>query len=164
MEERITEALSWITSVLRSHGIPFQAVGGLAARGYGATRPLVDLDFYISEEGLATLLEEVSPWVRRAPAHHEDEDWSLTFAQLRYAGVKIELGVADGARYWNSKESTWEEARVDFDASEVRPIAGIEVPLMPRDQLVEYKKALDRPVDRIDLVEMLQARKGAGGE
>ena len=164
MEERIAEALTWITSLLRSHGIPFQAVGGLAARGYGATRPLVDLDFYLPEEGLTQLLEEVSPWVRRAPAHHEDEHWSLTFAQLRYAGVKIELGVAEGARYWNSKESTWEEACVDFDASEVRRIAGVEVPLMPRAQLLEYKKTLDRPVDRVDLVEMLRAKKGSGGD
>ena len=66
-------ALAWVVDLLRRHNIPFQAVGGLAARAYGATRPLVDLDFYLPlGESCPVLLPEVSPYVTWGPEHYRD--------------------------------------------------------------------------------------------
>ncbi len=42
----------------------------------------------------------------------------------------------------------------DFAHSVPRRVFGIEIPVMPFDQLVSYKRALDRMVDRRDLMEM----------
>ena len=79
-------ALRWIVDLLRRLGVPFQAVGGLAARAYGATRPLVDLDFYIPTERLADVAIAAGPHVVRPPAHSRDESWDLQFMKVEYAG------------------------------------------------------------------------------
>jgi hypothetical protein len=43
---------------------------------------------------------------------------------------------------------------IDFSKSELREVLGILVPVMPKDRLVAYKRALARDVDRIDLEQM----------
>ena len=43
---------------------------------------------------------------------------------------------------------------IDFSRSESSVILGVEVPVMPQAQLVAYKRALGREVDRLDLEEL----------
>jgi hypothetical protein len=43
---------------------------------------------------------------------------------------------------------------VAFDDSQLRSVLGTEICVMPKNQLVAYKRALNRPVDRLDLQEM----------
>ena len=147
-------ALTWITELLFQRGIPFQAVGGLAARAYGASRELHDLDFYIPTERFDELADDLAPHLTRAPQPHRDSSWDLTFAQLLYAGQKIELGGADGALFFDSRTGEWKEQRVDFSRSVHREVFGVIVPVMPKDELIAYKAALDRAVDRQDLAEL----------
>ena len=40
------QAFRWIVGLLEELAIPFLLVGGLAARAYGASRELADIDFY----------------------------------------------------------------------------------------------------------------------
>ena len=155
------QALGWIVGVLRRADVPFQVVGGLAARAYGATRPLVDLDFYVPSSRLDDVAEKTAAYVTRLPSRHRDENWDLTFMKLEYEGRPIELGGADGARYFDRQAGQWREAGIRFDASVEMTIFGIRVPVMPLDQLVEYKQRLDRDVDRQDVAEIaLEQRKG----
>lgn len=62
--QRIERALAWITQTLRRHEVSYQVVGGLAARAYGAHRPLLDIDIYVPFDRAASLLEEVRPYAR----------------------------------------------------------------------------------------------------
>lgn len=153
-EKGASEALRWIIELLEGLDIPFQAVGGLAARAYGATRPLVDLDFYVPTGRLSDIATAASTHVVRPPAHHRDDDWDITFMALEYAGFRVELGGADEARYFDRGSGRWESAAIDFDGAMRREILGVVVPLMPRRKLIAYKKALDRAVDRLDLEEI----------
>ena len=148
------QALGWIVEVLRRAEVPFQAVGGLAARAYGARRPLVDLDFYVPTSRLVDVADVTAAYVTRFPSHHGDENWDLTFMKLEYEGRPIELGGADGARYFDRQAGLWREAGIRFDASADTTIFGIRVPIMPLDQLLEYKRRLDRDVDRQDIAEI----------
>ena len=152
--EQVDNALRWIVDLLRRLGVPFQAVGGLAARAYGATRPLVDLDFYIPTERLADVATAAAPYVVRPPAHSRDESWDLSFMKVEYAGCKIELGGAESARYFDRRAECWRAAGIDFARSIDLMISGVRTPTMPREQLIEYKQRLDRDVDRQDVAEM----------
>lgn len=89
---RIARALAWIVGALRRHGVPHQAVGGLAARAYGARRPLNDIDFYVPFNRAAGVLEEVRPFVVWGPEHHAGDEWDLTYLKIDYHGQRIELG------------------------------------------------------------------------
>ena len=151
------QALGWIVEVLRRTDVPFQVVGGLAARAYGAKRPLSDLDFYVPTSRLEDVADVTAAYVSRLPSHYKDACWDLTFMKLDYDGRAIELGGAGGARYFDRKAGLWREAGICFDFSVERTIFGIRVPVMPRDQLIEYKQRLDRDVDRQDVAEMLGA-------
>ncbi|MEX2272678.1 MAG: hypothetical protein WD690_14490 [Vicinamibacterales bacterium] len=148
------EALGWIVDVLRRADVPFQVVGGLAARAYGARRPLVDLDFYVPTSRLDDVADVTAAYATRRPSHHRDECWDLTFMKLEYEGRPIELGGADRARYFDRHAGLWREAGIRFDASVEMTIFGIRVPVMPLDQLIEYKQRLDRDVDRQDVAEI----------
>ena len=78
-------------------------VGGLAARAYGAQRPLVDIDVYAPTTRLSEIAATARERVVRKPARHQDEQWDLTFMAFEYSGMRIELGGADDARLFDRK-------------------------------------------------------------
>jgi hypothetical protein len=150
-------ALGWIVDLLSGLGVPFQAVGGLAARAYGASRPLVDLDFYVPTARLTEIAAAAADFVVRPPAAYRDATWDLSFMKLEFAGCAIELGGAEDARFYDIEANRWREARVCFDRSETRLIFGIPVPTMPREQVLQYKRRLGRDVDLEDIDEIRRA-------
>jgi hypothetical protein len=152
--ESVASTLGELLAVLERLGVPFQAVGGLAARAHGATRALVDLDFYVPDEHLPSIAEALSHRVVRPPARHRDAHWDLIFMALTWGGWRIEVAGADSARVWSRTEGSWMPAGIDFAASQVREVGGVQVPVMPLDQLIAYKRGLDRPVDRLDVLEL----------
>ena len=147
-------ALEWIVKLLGGLGIPFQTAGGLAARAYGAKRELVDFDFYVPTSRLAQVAAAAKEHLVRPGAHHKDKNWDISFMTLEYDGQRIELGGADGARHFDRQRGVWVDVKVDFAQSVPRDVFGIEIPVMPFEQLVAYKGALNRKVDRRDLMEM----------
>lgn len=157
-----SRALAWAAEVFRRNQVPFQVVGGLAARAYGATRPLVDLDFYVPlREFWPVLQPEVGRFVTWGPAHHRDAHWDISFVKLTYAGQPIELGDSTEAFFFDMSVEEWRRQVITYDRARWRKVLGVEVPIMPRAELVQYKQRLGRPVDVQDLQEM--AGGGCGG-
>ena len=147
-------ALAWVVDLLQRHRIPFQAVGGLAARAYGATRPLVDLDFYIPMERFPELLPEIAPHLVWGPEHYLDANWDITFVKLSYAGQPIEFGDSTDAYFFDRSTGAWMRQEIGFDRSIWCEVLGVRVPVIPRAELIAYKRRLDRDVDRLDLDEI----------
>ena len=147
-------ALDWIVRLLGRLGVPFQTAGGLAARAYGAKRDLADFDFYVPTSTLEKVAANAKEHLVRAPTHHEDKNWDITFMSLEYEGQRIELGGADGARYFDRQRDVWTDVKINFAQPVLRHVFDVEIPVMPFDDLVAYKRALDRKVDRADLMEM----------
>lgn len=64
--------------------------------------------------------------------------------------------IADGARLFDRDAGRWVEAAIDFGASRRLPVHGLSVPVMPRSQLIDYKRRLGREVDLVDLRELTE--------
>lgn len=147
----IQHTLAWITGILDRLEIPYQVAGGLAARCYGSERPLHDIDFYIPGSSFEKLQDKVSEYVEFGPRHYRDEHWDIIFMKLDYHGRQIEFGDADHTRYYDAHTEQWIREEVDFSASEMITCEGIELPVMPKQQLIDYKRRLNREVDRRDV-------------
>ena len=152
-----SQTLGWIVDLLQRLEIPFQAVGGLAAHAYGATRPLADLDFYIPTARLADIAHAAAPYLVRPPSHHRDESWDLVFMKIEYQGHEIELAGAEGARFFNRRAGQWQDANINFDESVGCSMFGVSVPVMPLAQLIAYRRGLNRAVDQEDVAELVAA-------
>lgn len=155
--ERIRTALAWISGRLEDAGVPHQFAGGIAARAHGATRPLHDIDVYVPEGALARLRPQLADHHVRGPRRFRDEHWDCYFMEVRYAGEEIELAEASRTWYRCHPDAGWEAADVDFDRPAIREAFGVEIPVMPLDRLVAYKRRLGRPVDEQDLAELADA-------
>jgi hypothetical protein len=135
-DKQVAEALRWISEVLARTGAQYQVVGGLAARAYGATRPLIDLDFYGPARDLPRVLASIGDSCVWGPEHLGDENWDLTFAKLKKHGVQIELAEEEGARCYSANAGRWLDQDVAFHDSEKRVVLGVEIEVMPKDQLI----------------------------
>lgn len=157
-EQRVARALAWIVRILRKHDVPYQVVGGLAARVYGAQRPLADINVYVPFDRAAGLLREIRPFVTWGPEHYVDETWDVTFLKADYQGQRIELGDSSTTpRFFSARDSFWEKQRIDYASPTSARIFGVEVEVIPKDELIRYKASLGREVDLVDIDQMMGA-------
>lgn len=136
----------------------FAIVGGVAAVLHGATRMTVDLDVLapFTESNLQRLLDALAP---HDPRHATRPDLSLldqTAARLRgFRMILIEsrLGRLDVLP---------EQPPIgDYDAVDLveMTLLGHTVKVISRDHLIAVKRALSRPRDRSDAVELEAAKR-----
>ncbi|HSM17636.1 MAG TPA: hypothetical protein VK845_11655 [Gemmatimonadales bacterium] len=147
-------AFRWIVGLLEELAIPFLLVGGLAARAYGASRELADIDFYVPGERLLQIARAASEFVTAGPERAVSGYWDITFMKLEYAGQSIELGAAEDVRIRNGAAGQWVREPVDLGAGELKEIFGLRVPVMTRERLLAYKRRLRRPVDLADIEDL----------
>lgn len=145
------EALHWIVGLLRSRSVPFVVCGGLAARGYGSTRPLHDIDLFVPAARFAEVVQAGGPFTSKPAQRYREEGWNVEYVQFIYHGTKIELGNAEGVEVQDHATGQWVALEIDFAQCERACLFGEEVPLMAREHLVAYKRHLGRPVDLVDV-------------
>jgi len=145
------DALQWISEILIAKSIPFQVTGGLAARLYGATRELHDIDLDIPEDCFDKILPDVKPYIIFGPAHYQDEAFQVMLMTLDYQGIPIDVGGAYQTRVYDKSNSVWISAPADFSKLKIVNLHGLDIPVVAKSDLVEYKKALARDVDREDI-------------
>ncbi|PZS11151.1 MAG: hypothetical protein DLM55_02530 [Acidimicrobiales bacterium] len=154
-QERVGPALAWIVGALERHGTPYQVIGGLAARAWGGSREVVDIDLYVPLDQARQLLIDIEKHIVWGPQYYYSKSWDLTFAKVDFGTQRIELAdSASNPRFFNILEDRWEDQAINYCSSLRRGIFGVECNVMPKDELIQYKRALDRPVDRIDVAEL----------
>jgi hypothetical protein len=153
--DRAAAALTWIVSTLNQHEVSYQVVGGLAALAYGGTRPLHDIDLYAPLSGRPGLLTELHPYTVWGPEHFQDAARDLVFMKIDFDGIRIEIGDSVlHPRLFDAQQHRWVDQRVDYDRSHRRVVLGVPVDVMPLADLLDYKRALGRPVDMQDITEL----------
>jgi len=157
-QERVGPALAWVVGELERRVIPYQVVGGLAARAWGGSREVVDIDLYVPLDQARQFLIDIGEYVVWGPQYYYSENWDITFMKIDFGNQRIEIADASSApRFFNTLEDRWEEQTIDYSSSVRREVFGVECNVMPRGELIRYKKALDRPVDRIDVTDLMNA-------
>lgn len=151
MPHKSTEkAFRWIVEVLGKYDVPFQITGGLAAKIYGSDRPLADIDIDIPEGQFKDILSDVKDYVIFGPERFTDNNWDLLLMTLKYEGQEIDI-CSDKVKMRDSKSGEWKEYRTNFSESENHDVYGISVPVIEKEDLIEYKTLLQRPVDVEDV-------------
>ena len=143
-------------NILVKLNIPFQIAGGLAAITYGANRPLKDIDIDIPEECFSFIQDEVKDFIMYGPAQFKDDTWDLMLMTLTYNGQLIDLSGAFNTKIFNKNTKEWQPCHVDFSKAEIQKCFDLEVPVIPKDDLLFYKKIIARPVDLIDVAQIEQ--------
>jgi hypothetical protein len=152
--QKIKKALIWITDILIKHQIPFQITGGLAARAYGAKRPIDDIEIDIPEEKFSLIQNEVSSFITYGPAHYKSERWDLMLMTLNYHNQIIDLSGAFQTKIYNSETKQWQNITDDLLKACPLEVFGVVLPVIPLDTLINYKTALSREVDLQDIQEI----------
>lgn len=146
-----SRALKWISQILNKHHIPYQITGGLAAQVHGSHRPLIDIDIDLPNAAITQILPEISPYLRYGPRRYHSREWDILLATLNYHGQLIDLSGADDGLIFDRNAQQWVQCKVDFSTVQWRSIAGLQVPVIAKSELIHYKSILCREVDLMDI-------------
>lgn len=147
-------ALEWIVQQLNTYETPYQIVGGMAARAYGAKRELADIDLYIDFSTSRDFLKHIEKHTYWGPNDVVEGPWKINYLKMNYQGQKIEIGDVKNAAIFDHKNDIWVDQNIDLAAPTNTTLLGVEVSVMPKPQLIKYKQVLGRDVDCQDIKEM----------
>ncbi len=147
-------ALNWIIDFLEQSDIPYVVCGGLAAQAYGASRQLNDIDLYVPSDKLDAVVKHGAPYVTYGPEHHVGAQWDLTYVKFDYHGQDVEVGSDKNCKILDHRSSKWVTKNISFENYERKEIYGVAVRVMAKNDLVAYKKLLNREVDIDDVTQI----------
>ena len=84
----MSEAFHWIIKILKKHNVHFQISGGLAAKVYGASRPLYDIDIEMSDEFFQIILDDVKNYITFGPEQSISKTFNVLKLSLNYKDQK----------------------------------------------------------------------------
>lgn len=150
------EALIWITNILNKLEIPFEIDGGMAANLYGADRELADIDINVPLEHFHKITPLVKEYIIYGPLKYKDDNWDDLMMTLKYLEQDIDICALGDMKYFDSINKKWMDIPSDLSNVKMMKYEDIEVPVIDKQTLIDYKKVLDREVDRIDVEFMLK--------
>ena len=148
------KALFWIIGILDEHRVPYEVQGGLAARCYGSTRELVDIDIFIPSSGFEKIAESVIKHSVSGPCYHVGSNWRLNYQILNYDGMQIEICDAGKAEYLDNNTNEWIKMEIDFNRTKTISYLDIPLKVIPKADLIVYKSRLAREVDLCDIAQI----------
>mgnify|MGYP001591934445 FL=1 len=151
MNKNAPEALKWIVDILRKNKIPFRISGGLAVRAYGSKRDLVDIDIEIRDKDFEKILPFIKKFKYVGPNKYRDDEWDTIGLAIDYKGQSVEFCGADSQKIFNKNTKIWERLESDLNDFENKIVFGIEVPIIPKKELIKYKSKIRIRVDLVDV-------------
>jgi len=145
------KAFHRIIFILRKHKIPFQISGGLAAKIYGSTRKLADIDIDIPEKRFPEILSDINKFIIFGPGRYKDKNWDIFLITLRYQRQDIDLCGFGTAKIFDKRKRKWVRYPIDFSKTAMKRVFGLKVPVISKKNLIEYKSRLQRRIDKIDI-------------
>jgi hypothetical protein len=142
MENKLKNALKWITGILEELNIPYQISGGFAAHIYGAARPVNDIDIDVPEDRMEEIVPRVKDFIIQELGHFQDKKWDAKLMVLDYHGQIIDLDGAENMKIYDEVNNIWVPCPANLKSSRILKVFGLDIPVVnPRD-LADYKKLL----------------------
>ena len=110
-----------------------------------------DIDLFVPGDRFQEVVTAGREFISKPAKRHREGEWDLEYVQFIYRSMKIEVGNAVEARIFNSRSKQWADLSVDFSSSKLVDLWGMQIPVMARTHLVQYKHVLNRSVDRQDI-------------
>ena len=151
--EDYKKAVKWIAKLLYKHKIKFHFHGGLASYAYGSKLRCndIDLDMNLSNMNNLYLIAKYhvieKPWTGTS----SNKIWKGCIMQLEYLGIKIDVADAKNTKMFNKKTDRYERFPANINLPTIKKIFGLNVPVMPKKNLINFKSKLRFPNDLIDL-------------
>lgn len=153
IERNTREAFHYIVDLLEGNNIPYKITGGFAARLYGSTRPLADIDIDVDEVALPLLASLTEKYTIDKLGNYTDAHWNLSLITLCYAGQEIDLG-STSSNIFNQQTQTWEAHHGNLANHTKLSVFDKIVPVETKSALMAYKQKLAREVDIIDIEQL----------
>lgn len=144
-------AFGWIRSLLRDKKISFRVTGGFAAHVHGSSRRLADIDFDVRDRDLIRVVPFVKRFTRFGPKRYRDAHWDLRMMTIRRFGQTIDICGIDTAKIFDQRTKQWKPYAKDGLTSVAKNVYGERTPIIRKRDLIAYKTALGRGVDKRDL-------------
>jgi hypothetical protein len=151
-------ALERLVRTLESAAIAFQVTGGLAAIAYDARRPLYDIDVDVSARDLPRLRELFRACLTHDIHRLDGRHFELTMLTLEIDGVPVDVSQAEDT-YVKTADGRRVPVATELARAERRQVGGLEMPVCALDELVAYKRLVDRPTDRQDVDAITQRQQ-----
>jgi len=150
------KALTWIIEYFEFNNIPYLICGGLAAIAYGSQRPLNDIDIYVPDSKYQEVVNYGKEFISFGPERFKNKYWNVDYVQFNYMGQKIEIGSSENVEIFDAFKHEWYRKELDFDMYTRVVVFGKELRVMKKNYLIDYKRKLDREVDKIDIEQILK--------
>jgi hypothetical protein len=149
--ETVGNALRWIIGILDRHNIQYQITGGFAAKLYGSSREVNDIDIDICEKDFQTILPYISHYLIDGPTHYNDGKWDGEFITINYRGQYIDISAIDSLRITNKERTEWLPYQQSYFESLDIDVNGMKLKILSPRKLVQDKKELDGEHQLIDI-------------
>lgn len=143
-----TIALTRIIHTLNHHAVPYQITGALAGNLHGSRWPLQDIDIEVDAD-LARLAEWFPDCLVWGPGRYVDDEFSLDLLQLNIAGIPVDINSIH--EVYLRPASSPVRFPTDLSRALDAEIAGLRVKVQPLEDLIHYKRLLQRSEDLADL-------------
>lgn len=153
LPKNILRVLFWMVDLLENNAIEYELTGGLAARCYGSKRKIIDIDFDLRKEELDKIARLVPENVVSGPRQYIDDGFNIRLLTLKKYGVSIDLSVAGGEKL-QDKNQQWHHLPTNWKDKDVIYVQNRPIKIIGREELIAYKKVLNRAEDRADIREM----------
>ena len=117
------------------------------SKGLWRERELNDIDIYVPDVNFQSVVDFGSAFIAYGPTHHLGAQWDLTYVKFNYQSQDIEVGSDKACKIFNHHQSKWITPVIDFQNYQRHNIFGVELRVMAKNDLLTYKKLLNRTID-----------------
>lgn len=151
MGRKTKYAFVWIIKLLKKNNIEFRITGGLASKIYGSDRPLSDIDIEISNKDIVKIKNHIKEYVIYGPKRYKDNEFDLLLMTIKYKGQEMDICGIDSQKIFDKNNKKWVKEKIDLKKYKKKKVFDHFVPIIPLEELINYKKKIRREVDIYDV-------------